>query len=109
MRLYERSPKYLRRTDRRFNCAVWDALRVSEENEWVRTFTIITGELLKVRERFSVVVERTVNELRGVACVAWESQPPACLYITASRSFGGPLYNCMSRCIPVPPYRTTPN
>jgi DNA polymerase V len=45
----------------------------------------------RIRERFSVVVERTVSELRGVACVAWETEPPAKKQIIASRSFGGPL------------------
>lgn len=46
----------------------------------------------RIRERFSVVVERTVSELQGVSCVAWENQPPAKQQIIASRSFGGPLY-----------------
>jgi DNA polymerase V len=55
----------------------------------------------RIRERFSVVVERTVNELRGVACVAWESQPAARQQIIASRSFGGPLYTVEQLAAPI--------
>lgn len=46
----------------------------------------------RIRERFSVMVERTVSELQGVSCVAWETEPPAKQQIIASRSFGQPLY-----------------
>ena len=46
----------------------------------------------RMRERFGVVMERTVNELMGVSCIAWENQPPPKQQIVASRSFGGPLY-----------------
>jgi DNA polymerase V len=46
----------------------------------------------RMRERFGVVMERTVSELQGVSCVEWQTQPPAKQQILASRSFGGPLY-----------------
>jgi len=46
----------------------------------------------RMRERFGVVMERTVNELMGVSCIAWENEPPAKQQIVASRSFGGPLH-----------------
>jgi DNA polymerase V len=46
----------------------------------------------RARERWGVVMERTIQELNGVSCVAWENQPPAKQQIIASRSFGGPLY-----------------
>ena len=46
----------------------------------------------RIRERFSVIVERTVSELNGVACIAWEDEPPAKKQIISSRSFGGPVY-----------------
>ncbi|MDA3912848.1 Y-family DNA polymerase [Oleiagrimonas sp.] len=46
----------------------------------------------RIRERFNVVVERTVAELQGVSCLTWESQPPARQQIIASRSFGAPIY-----------------
>ncbi len=41
-----------------------------------------------IRERFSVVLERTVTELRGVPCIALEEAPPDRKSIMASRSFG---------------------
>jgi DNA polymerase V len=46
----------------------------------------------RARERWGVVMERTVDELNGVSCIAWETQPPPKQQIIASRSFGGPLY-----------------
>ncbi|NII10666.1 Y-family DNA polymerase [Oleiagrimonas sp. C23AA] len=46
----------------------------------------------RIRERFNVVVERTVAELQGIPCLAWETEPPAKQQIIASRSFGAPLY-----------------
>ncbi len=47
----------------------------------------------RIRERFNVVVERTVSELQGVPCLAWETEPPPKQQIIASRSFGAPLYS----------------
>src|SRR3954462_744006 len=41
-----------------------------------------------IRERFNVVLERLVLELRGVACIALEEAPPDRKSIMASRSFG---------------------
>ena len=41
-----------------------------------------------IRERFSVVLERTVTELRGTPCIALEDAPPDRKSIMASRSFG---------------------
>ena len=41
-----------------------------------------------IRERFSVVLERTVMELCGVPCIALEEAPPDRKSIMASRSFG---------------------
>lgn len=45
----------------------------------------------RIRERFNVVVERTVSELQGISCLAWETEPPAKKQIIASRSFGGAI------------------
>ena len=42
-----------------------------------------------IRGRLSVVVERTVMELRGLPCIALEEAPPDRKSIMASRSFGG--------------------
>jgi DNA polymerase V len=46
----------------------------------------------RIRERFNVVLERTVSELQGVACLAWETEPPAKKQIIASRSFGDAIH-----------------
>ena len=44
-----------------------------------------------IRNRFSVVMERTVTELRGVPSLALEEVAPAKKEITCSRSFGTPV------------------
>ncbi|MBC7944904.1 MAG: DNA polymerase V subunit UmuC, partial [Burkholderiales bacterium] len=41
-----------------------------------------------MRDRFSVVMERTVMGLRGVSCLALEEVAPPKKQITSSRSFG---------------------
>src|SRR5262249_42147758 len=41
-----------------------------------------------IRERFNVVLERLVLELRGVPCIRLEEAPPDRKSIMASRSFG---------------------
>lgn len=44
-----------------------------------------------LRAQFGVVMERTVNELRGVSCLELEQVAPAKKQIIASRSFGTPV------------------
>lgn len=44
-----------------------------------------------IREQFSVVVERTVRELRGESCMPLELIPPVQKQIVHSRSFGAPI------------------
>ena len=46
-----------------------------------------------IRERFSVVLERTVRELWGVPCLDLEDIAPAKQQIMASRSFGSPVFD----------------
>jgi DNA polymerase V len=46
----------------------------------------------RIRERFRVVVERTVSELQGTSCLSWETEPAPRKQIVASRSFGAPIY-----------------
>lgn len=41
-----------------------------------------------VRRRWSVVLERTVRELQGQSCIAFEDAPPAKKQIACTRSFG---------------------
>lgn len=45
-----------------------------------------------LRRRFSVVLERTVLELRGLSCLALEEMAPAKQQILCSRSFGETVY-----------------
>ena len=42
----------------------------------------------QVRQRWSVVLERTVQELRGVACMSLDDVPPPKQQIACTRSFG---------------------
>lgn len=44
-----------------------------------------------IRRRWSVVLERTVRELQGQACIAMEEQPPPKKEIAFTRSFGRPV------------------
>ncbi|WP_426166255.1 Y-family DNA polymerase [Polaromonas sp. DSP2-3-2b2] len=44
-----------------------------------------------VRRRWSVVLERTVRELQGQACIVMESEPPPKKEIAYTRSFGQPV------------------
>lgn len=46
-----------------------------------------------VRRGYSVVLERTVRELRGTACIALEDHAPNKQQIICSRSFGAPVYS----------------
>jgi DNA polymerase V len=41
-----------------------------------------------IRERFSVMLERTVRKLQGIPCIALEEAPPDKKTIMASCSFG---------------------
>ncbi len=41
-----------------------------------------------MRKRFSVVMERTIMELRGISCVAFDADPEKKKQIVCSRSFG---------------------
>lgn len=44
-----------------------------------------------VRRKWSVVLERTVQELNGLACIALEDAPPSKQEIACTRSFGKPV------------------
>lgn len=54
-----------------------------------------------IRRNFSVVLERTVRELRGEACIGLEENPPAKQQIVCSRSFGQRIesYDAMRQAI----------
>lgn len=44
-----------------------------------------------LRKRFSVVLERTAQELQGIPCLPWEDAPAPKQQIMCSRSFGQPI------------------
>lgn len=68
-------------------------------NEQLRLLGISTVRDLKyadpkvISRRFSVVLERTVWELRGIACLNLEDITPPKQQIIASRSFGRPVWH----------------
>lgn len=45
-----------------------------------------------IRDQFSIVMQRTLLELHGVACIELEHSPPAKKQIVSSRSFGQRVY-----------------
>ena len=49
---------------------------------------LATADSATLRSRFGVVMERTVNELRGISCQALEDVTPDRKQIVSSRSFG---------------------
>lgn len=57
-----------------------------------------------IRSRFSVVLERTVLELRGIACLELEEMVPARKQIMCSRSFGQAVYALNDLCEAVASY-----
>jgi DNA polymerase V len=50
------------------------------------------ADVKALRKQFGVVMERTVNELRGISCLALEEMVPNKQQIMASRSFGKMLH-----------------
>lgn len=57
------------------------------------TLELADTDLKTLRKRFSVVLERTAQELNGVACLHWEDASAPKKQIMCSRSFGQPLRN----------------
>jgi len=49
------------------------------------------ADTVLIRQRFSVTLERTVLELRGISCLTLEETAPAKQQIISSRSFGSPV------------------
>ena len=74
---------------------VWGVGRKIQEKLACRGFTRV-GQLrdadpTMIRREFSVVLERTVQELRGVSCLALDDVTPNKQHIMSSRSFGQPV------------------
>jgi len=51
------------------------------------------ADLVRIRKQFSVVLERTVQELRGVSCLALDDVSPPRQQIMSSRSFGQAIHS----------------
>ncbi|MBR9883769.1 MAG: translesion error-prone DNA polymerase V subunit UmuC [Oceanospirillales bacterium] len=51
-------------------------------------YELATAHPAMIRKQFSVVLERTVRELNGIACIAFEDAPATKQQILCSRSFG---------------------
>lgn len=52
---------------------------------------LIEADVTSLRRQFSVVMEKTLRELRGVSCLDVDDQPEANQQILCSRSFGRPV------------------
>lgn len=52
---------------------------------------LATADVPTLRQRFGVVLERTVRELQGVPCLSMDEQPGPRKEIACTRSFGAPV------------------
>lgn len=52
---------------------------------------LVTADVATLRKQFSVVLEKTVLELRATPCMEVDDEPAAQQQIMCSRSFGGPV------------------
>jgi DNA polymerase V len=60
--------------------------------EGLRTaLALARADAAALRRRFGVVVERTVRELQGCACIALEDEPAARQEVSCTRAFGQPV------------------
>ncbi|MDO9177451.1 MAG: Y-family DNA polymerase [Agitococcus sp.] len=71
---------------------IWGiGFRISRQLEALNIFTVydlIAADPKLLRRHFSVVIERTVNEIKGISCIKFEDVAPNKQQIIASRSFG---------------------
>lgn len=51
-------------------------------------YDLASADPKRLRQQFNVNIERTINELNGIACIALDEQPPAKKNIFCTRSFG---------------------
>ncbi|MBZ0106348.1 MAG: Y-family DNA polymerase [Sulfuricella denitrificans] len=68
--------------------------RLREQLAAMRIHTVLDlkqADTALIRKRFSVVLERTVMELRGISCLELEQIAPSKQQILCSRSFGNPV------------------
>lgn len=78
-------------------CEVWGVGRkITEQLESMGIRNVLQlrdADAEFIRARFSVVLERTVRELRGVSCLSLEEVVPDKQQIMSSRSFGTLIYD----------------
>ncbi len=53
---------------------------------------LIEAHPKNIRQKFSVVMEKTVRELQGISCIDIEQDTPRKQQILSSRSYGQPVY-----------------
>lgn len=75
---------------------VWGIGRRIAERLWpmhLRTVAdLMQVDARRLREHFTVVLERTIRELQGEPCIAMEDAPAPKQQIIASRTFSAPVY-----------------
>jgi DNA polymerase V len=80
--------------------AVWGVGRKTSarlQEGGVRTVRdLIRADTATLRKQFSVVLEKTILELRGTSCLSVEDEPAANQQIMCSRSFGEPVTSVAS-------------
>jgi DNA polymerase V len=52
---------------------------------------LLAADVTTLRRQFSVVMEKTLRELRGTSCMTLDDAPPIRQQILVSRSFGAPI------------------
>lgn len=72
------------------------AKRLTEEMGIQTAWDLSITSPKAIREQFSVVLERTALELRGISCIELELQPPPKQQIACTRSFGRPVTDLRS-------------
>lgn len=83
--------------------------RIREQFASMQIHTVLAlkqADASMIRRRFSVVMERTVMELRGISCLALEELAPAKQQIMCSRSFGAPVLHLVELREAVTSYAT---
>lgn len=75
--------------------SVWGVGRQSRARlnaQGIRTVRdLLQADIATLRRQFGVVMEKTLLELRGTACLAVDDAPAPAQQIMCSRSFGGPV------------------
>lgn len=79
------------------------AERLREDGVWT-VRDLRAADPRRIRDRYTVTLERTVRELQGTMCIELEEAPPPKQQIIASRSFGAPVYGLDELAEPIREY-----